>query len=148
MQGRIPGLALGLATAALALGAAPAQAHHSFALFDRDRELTLTGTVHQFEWTNPHAWIEVDVANAAGGADRWGIELNSPNNLARQGWRSTLLRPGDKVTVVVNPLRNGERGGLFLQLTTADGRVLADHFLTRPSAPQAIAQASPISTSH
>lgn len=127
----------GLTALALTLGAAaaPALAHHSFAMFDRDRQVTLTGVVHEFQWTNPHAWIEIDVPNAQGATDKWGIELNSPNNLARQGWRSNLLHPGDKVTVVLNPLRSGEKGGLFLQATMADGKVIADRFLTRANAP-------------
>ena len=133
MQGRI--LAC-LATGLCAL-AAPALAHHSFAMYDREREITIAGTVHDFQWTNPHAWIDVDVPNATGGADKWGIELNSPNNLSRQGWRSSLMKPGDKVAVVLNPLRNGAHGGLFLQVTLSDGKVLADRFLTRSSAPTA-----------
>ncbi len=133
---RIRSLGIGiLGFSALALaGAPPAFAHHSFAMFDRDRQVTLTGTVHDFQWTNPHAWIEIDVPNAQGATDKWGIELNSPNNLARQGWRSNLLHPGDKVTVVLNPLRSGEKGGLFLQATLADGKVIADRFLTRANA--------------
>jgi len=115
-------------------GAAPAVAHHSFAMFDRDRQVTLAGTVHDFQWTNPHAWIEIDVANAQVAIDKWGFELNSPNNLARQGWRSNLLHPGDKITVMFNPLRSGEKGGLFLQAVLADGKVVGDRFLTRANA--------------
>ena len=131
MKGPVLGcLAIGLCAVA-----APALAHHSFAMFDRDRQVTLNGTVHDFQWTNPHAWIEIDVANAGGGVDKWGIELNSPNNLARQGWRSNLLKTGDKVSVVLNPLRSGEHGGLFLQATLSDGKVLGDRFLSRPTAP-------------
>jgi hypothetical protein len=120
-----------LAAAALA---GPALAHHSFAMFDRDKQVTLTGTVHDFQWTNPHAWIEVDVPAAQGGTEKWGIELNSPNNLARQGWRSNIVKPGDKLTVTLNPLRSGEKGGLFLQATLADGTVIGDRFLTRANA--------------
>jgi hypothetical protein len=123
----------GLGVAALAIPAA-ASAHHAFAAFDRDREVTLSGTVHEFQWTNPHAWIEIDVPAAQGGAARWGIEMNSPNNLSRQGWRSSVMKPGDKVTVTLNPLRSGEKGGLFLQATLADGKVLADKAVIRISA--------------
>jgi hypothetical protein len=104
-------------------------------MFDRDKQVTLVGTVHDFQWTNPHAWIEIDVPDGKGGADKWGVELNSPNNLARQGWRSNMLHPGDKVSIVLNPLRSGEHGGLFLQATLADGRVIGDRFLSRPNAP-------------
>lgn len=127
MHGRV----LGILAAGLALVGGPAFAHHSFAMFDRDKQVTLSGTVADFQWTNPHAWIEIDVPDGKGGADKWGLELNSPNNLSRQGWRSNLLKPGDKITVVFNPLRSGEHGGLFLQATLADGKVIGDKFLTR-----------------
>ena len=128
----------GLQVCALAIGAAmaaaPAWAHHSFAMFNRDKEVSVTGTVLEFQWTSPHAWIELETPGAKGATDKWGVELNSPSNLARQGWRSNLLRAGDKVTVVMNPLRSGEHGGLFLQVTLADGRVVSDRYIDRPSA--------------
>jgi hypothetical protein len=103
-----------------------AQAHHSFAMFDQGKEVHLSGTVHDFEWTNPHAFIDLDVQNAQGSQDLWKVELNSPNNLKRQGWKSDALKSGDKVTVVINPLRDGTRGGLFVMVTLPDGRVLGD----------------------
>jgi hypothetical protein len=120
---RIPKPWLGFA--ALALSGA-AFAHHSFAMFDRDKEVVLTGTVHEFQWTNPHAFIEFDVANARGEAERWSVEMNSPNNLARQGWKSSYLKAGDKVTVTLNPLRDGKKGGLFVAIVLADGKVIKD----------------------
>ena len=107
---------------ALAAGTA-ALAHHSFAMFDQKKMMVLEGTVHEFQWTNPHAFIELDVTNA-GAAQRWSIELNSPNNLKRQGWVRTSLRSGEKVKVRIAPLRNGKHGGLFLDLTKPDGKVL------------------------
>src|SRR5262245_22690581 len=97
----------------LILCSSPAFAHHSPILFDRGKRLPLTGTVVEFEWKNPHASIQLDVPNRAGGVDRWRIEMNSPPNLAKEGWKSTLLKSGDKVTVLVNPLQNGEHGGIF-----------------------------------
>jgi hypothetical protein len=103
-----------------------AAAHHSFAMFDQSKNLPLKGTVHDFQWTNPHAFIDVDVPNTTGGTDLWKVELNSPNNLKRQGWKSTLMAPGDKVTVVINPLRDGSKGGLFVAVTLADGKVMGD----------------------
>jgi hypothetical protein len=113
-----------LAAGALALaGGGSALAHHSFAMFDQKKVMTLQGTVHEFQWTNPHAFIELDVASS-GKTQRWSIELNSPNNLKRQGWVRTSLRPGEKVKVRIAPLRNGHRGGLFLDLTKPDGKVL------------------------
>jgi hypothetical protein len=99
-------------------------AHHSPVMFDRSVAKTLVGTVVEFAWTNPHASIQLDVANDKGGVDRWGVELGSPNSMVKTGWRSSILKPGDKVTVVVNPLKSGEFGGIFVSLTLADGRKL------------------------
>jgi hypothetical protein len=110
--------------ALLLLAASAAFAHHSFAMFDRSKETTLVGTVHEFQWTNPHSWIELDVPNDSGSVDKWSIELNSPNNLSRQGWRSDSIKPGDKISVVIWPLRSGEKGGLFISLTLPDGSTL------------------------
>jgi hypothetical protein len=115
-----------LLIAAALLGTGSAMAHHSFAMFDRDKEVTLNGTVTEFQWTNPHAFIEVEVADAGGKAEKWSVEMNSPNNLTRQGWKSTLLKPGDKVSVTMNPLRDGKKGGLFVAITFADGKVIKD----------------------
>ncbi len=108
----------------LVMAAVPALAHHSFAMFDRDKEMVLVGTVHDFQWTNPHSWIELDVPDANGGIDKWSLECNSPNNLTRQGWRSDSLKPGDKISVVVWPLRSGQKGGLFISRKFPDGRTL------------------------
>jgi hypothetical protein len=106
--------------------AAPAQAHHSFAMFDQARQLALHGTIQEFQWTNPHSWIFLDVTDEAGRSATWQIELNSPNNLKRQGWKSDALKAGDKVTVVLNPLRDGKSGGLFISVTLPNGTVLGD----------------------
>ncbi len=111
------------ALAGLASLALPAAAHHSFAMFDQRQVMTLQGTVSEFQWTNPHAFIEIEVPQQ-GGTVHWSIELNSPNNLRRQGWSRTALRRGDQITLRMSPLRNGEHGGLFLDLTKADGTVL------------------------
>lgn len=107
----------------LSMTSAPAQAHHSFAMFDQRQIMTLEGTVVEFQWTNPHSFIELSVPNR-NGATRWSIELNSPNNLRRQGWTRASLRSGEKITLRMSPLRNGQTGGLFLDLTKADGSVL------------------------
>ena len=112
--------ACGLAAAVAAL---PAAAHHSFAMFDQKKVMTLDGTVTQFQWTNPHSFIEMEVPGK-GKASHWSIELNSPNNLKRQGWTRAAIKPGDKITLRMNPLRNGDLGGLFLDLKKADGKVL------------------------
>lgn len=102
------------------LAAVPAAAHHSFAMFDQTKIMTLEGTVQEFQWTNPHAFIEIETQ----GGTHWSIELNSPNNLKRQGWSRTALKTGDKIKLRMSPLRNGKPGGLFLDLTKADGKVL------------------------
>jgi Family of unknown function (DUF6152) len=99
-------------------------AHHSFAMFDRSKKITTVATITQFQWTNPHSWLEIDIPNGAGGTDHWSIECNSPNNLSRQGWHSNSVKPGDKVTIMFWPLRNGDKGGLFIALTLPDGQVL------------------------
>lgn len=112
-----------LGAAAAVLAASPALAHHSFAMFDQRRIMTLEGTVTEFQWTNPHAFIEMDV-RAGGKVTHWSIELNSPNNLKRQGWTRTALKAGDRITLRMNPLRDGEPGGLFLDVRLPDGRVL------------------------
>ena len=110
---------------ALVAGVAPLHGHHSFAMFDTSSQVTLTGVVTTFEWTIPHAYIEVDVPDGAG-TKHWTIELGSTSILMRGGWKFNTLKSGDKVTAVVNPLRNGEPGSLLSRITLADGRMLAN----------------------
>ncbi|HYD24740.1 MAG TPA: DUF6152 family protein [Croceibacterium sp.] len=124
------------AAALLLAAAAPALAHHSFAMFDQRKIMTLEGTVSEFQWTNPHAFIELDVP----GGRHWSIELNSPNNLKRQGWTRTALKAGDRVTLRMNPLRNGNPGGLFLDVRLPDGRLL-DSGLPKNGTPVNVPQA-------
>ena len=104
--------------------AAATAAHHSPVMFDRTISKTLVGTVVKFTWTNPHSAIQLDVANDSGGVDRWGVEMGSPQSMARAGWRSNIIKFGDTVTVVVNPLKSGEFGGIFVSITLPDGRKL------------------------
>ena len=99
-------------------------AHHSYAMFDMSQTVTLQGTIRDFQWTNPHSWIWVDVPGASGATEQWGIEGMSPNYLARRGWTKSTMKPGEKVTISVRPLRNGQNGGMFVRATLADGRVL------------------------
>ena len=106
--------------------ASPALAHHSFAMFDTANKVTLTGAVTTFEWTNPHAYIEIDVPDGKGAVKHWSIELGSPSILMQAGWKFSALKSGDRVTLVVNPLKSGQPGGLLLQATLADGRVLGN----------------------
>ena len=99
-------------------------AHHSYAMFDMSQTVTLQGTIRDFQWTNPHSWIWIDVPNDKGTAEQWGIEGMSPNYLARRGWSKHTLKPGDKVSVLIHPLKGTERGGSFLSVTLADGSVM------------------------
>ena len=105
---------------------APLFAHHSPAAFDRTKKVTLVGTVKEFRWQNPHTWIEVEVPNDKGQIVVWGVELTSPTYLIRAGWKSNIIKPGDKVLVVVNPVRTGEPAGIFVSLTLPDGRELLE----------------------
>ncbi len=90
-------------------------------MFDQSKQLVLKGTIREFQWTNPHAWIHLDVPNPDGVNDTWQVELNSPNNLKRQGWKSSSVKAGDQVTLVLNPLKDGSKGGLFVSVTLPDG---------------------------
>src|SRR4026208_1398843 len=93
----------------------PVVADHSPAAFDRTKKVTLVGTVKEFRWQNPHTWIEVEVPDDKGKPVVWGVELTSPTYLIRAGWKSNIIKPGDKVTVVVNPVRSGEPPGALGQ---------------------------------
>jgi len=99
-------------------------AHHSFAAFDRTKEVTLTGIVREVQWNNPHAWIQVLVTDAKGKQSEWGFECGSPNMMSRTGWTRTTLKTGDKVTVVGNPLKDGRPNASLVRITLPDGRVL------------------------
>jgi hypothetical protein len=104
-----------------------ASAHHSFAMFDRSKETRLEGVVKTFEWTNPHSWIQLLVTDGQGHAVEWSLEGGSPNILGRDGWKRTSLAPGDKVWVLVYPLKSGDPGGSFLEVHKSDGVVLYYH---------------------
>jgi hypothetical protein len=126
-------LSTGFAIAALLLAQATAAAHHSAAGIDRNQSKTVSGTVKEFRWGNPHAWIDLDVANDRGAVDTWSIEMTSPTFLLRAGWRSSTIKAGDKVSVTVRPFRDGTPGGLFVSVTLPDGKVMTE----RPPAPVA-----------
>ena len=108
----------------LGSAAIPASAHHSFAMFDRDKTVTLNGTVKEFEWINPHTWIRILVAGADGKEALWAIESASTGQQARIGWKSDSLKPGDKVSLQMHPLKNGARGGQLVNVTLPDGKTL------------------------
>ena len=115
---------LAIATLVASMSALPAQAHHSFAAFDRGKQVTLTGVVREFQWNNPHTWIQVVVTDDKGRKTEWGLECGSPNMMVRTGWKSTTLKPGDRVVAVANPLKDGRPNGSLVKITLPDGRVL------------------------
>jgi hypothetical protein len=121
--------------------AAPATAHHSFAAFDRTKTVTLTGVVREFQWNNPHAWIQIVVTDPKGRQTEWGLECGSPNMMARTGWKRGTLKAGDKVVAVGNPLKDGRPNASLVTITLPDGRVLGPgdaappRPLSRPAAP-------------
>ena len=126
MQNTITHAALSvvIAVGCVAVNVGPAAAHHSFSPFDMTNQKTVTGTVNKVEWTNPHTWIWLNVTNDQGIVETWGFEGMSPNYWARRGWTRTTLKPGDTITLMFRPLKDGSHGGMFLSTKLADGRVL------------------------
>jgi hypothetical protein len=114
---------ISIAAGALLGAVTPMLAHHSGAGVDRTKTVTVTGVIKEFRWTNPHSWIDLEVTDAKGTAV-WSIEMNPPPFLIRGGWRSSTLKPGDKVSVTLNPIRTGEPGVIFVSVALPDGRVL------------------------
>ncbi len=117
--GHVAAVALFVSTAVSAL-----VAHHSFAVFDHTQTVTVNGTVTKYQWTNPHGFIEMDYRSADGSARHYTIELTSINMLSRAGWTSRSVKTGEVVKAIVAPLLSGEPGGLLLEITLADGKVL------------------------
>jgi hypothetical protein len=111
-----------LAALALAAGTAPADAHHSSAMFDQQKTVTMSGTVRQFFWTNPHCFIQLMVKNAAGQDEEWSLEMTAPMHLQRLGWLKSSLKPGDKITVKIHPMRDGTKGGNVLEAIGPNGK--------------------------
>ena len=110
-----------LALLAALASAAPASAHHSPVMFDQSKTVTLTGTVRLFQWTNPHCYIQV-LVDDGGRQTEWNMEMGAPVYLFNRGWRPSTLKPGDRITITVNPLRSGANGGLVLSVIDADGK--------------------------
>ena len=114
-----------LALAVAVLAPLPLLAHHSYSMFDMNRTVTMQATVVRFKWQNPHAFIEIDAASRSG-TERWAIEMTSPNNLAQEGWKRTSLKPGDRITLYVHPLRSGARGGSYVGVRLPSGATLGE----------------------
>lgn len=103
----------------------PAGAHHAAAGIDQSATVSVTGTVREFRWANPHSWIEMDVVNDNGETQVWNLEMNPPSFLIRAGWTRTTITAGDEVTVVARPMLNGDPGGQFVSIMLPDGRELS-----------------------
>ena len=104
--------------------ASSASAHHSFAMFDQSKQVTVQGTLKELQWTNPHIWVQVIAKDPASGQNvEWSIEGGSPNNLSSKGWSRNVMKAGDHVTIVIHPLKNGEHGGSLMKLTV-NGKTL------------------------
>jgi len=116
-------MALALALAAMGLGA-PAYAHHSTAMFDMEHTQSLTGTIKDFQWTQPHTWIDFEVPLAGGGMEEYGVEGMSPSYLGRNGWSKHTLSAGDKVTLTIHPLKDGRKGGFDASVTWPNGKTM------------------------
>jgi hypothetical protein len=101
-----------------------ASAHHSFAMFDAEKTITLTGTVKEFEWTNPHMWLYVMAPDASGKVVEYPLEMQGPGQSVKNGWKQDSVKPGDKVTVDMHPLRTGARGGQSLSVVLPSGQKL------------------------
>jgi uncharacterized protein DUF6152 len=114
--------AFGLAGMAAALLAAPALAHHSFAMFDQSKVLYLSGTVKEFELVNPHAWLHLVIADPKGEAATWSFEGGSVSQLVRLGWSKEKFKVGDEVEVGFRPMKDGSRGGQIMSVKLADGQ--------------------------
>jgi len=115
--------ALSLAAIAACALAMPASAHHSFAMFDANKSVTLEGTVKEFEWTNPHSWLRVMVPDAKTGKPvLWALELSSPARLTTMGMHRDSVKAGDQVSVTFHPMKDGTRGGQFVQATLPGGK--------------------------
>jgi Family of unknown function (DUF6152) len=119
MNWRIPGFAV----LAIAVFAFQVQAHHSFAMFDHEKKITVSGTLKEFEYTNPHCWLHVNVADANTGRTlEWSFEMGSVGQVAAQGWKVDTVKPGDKITIEAYPMKDGSRGGQYLAAKLEDGR--------------------------
>jgi hypothetical protein len=104
--------------------AGPAAAHHSFAMFDRAREIEVKGTVYEFQYSSPHVWLWIMSKDPGGAITKWGFEGEAPSVLIRKGVKPNTIKPGDLVTVRTNPMKDGRTAGFLLSVTKADGTVL------------------------
>ena len=112
--------------AAALLQAKPALSHHSNVLYEVTKVVTITGTVKEFRWVNPHTWLYMTVDDGKGGKVEWKVEGRAPGILRRAGWKTTSLNPGDTVTVDMSPAKDGTHVGIIARVTKADGSILSN----------------------
>jgi len=118
-------------TAALVVSAMTASAHHSFAMFDLGKDVTVDAVIKEVQFTNPHVWLQIMVKDDKGTETEWSIESGAPGMMLRNGWKPSTLKAGDKVTLTMHPLRDGRPGGSLVKVKVPDGRTLG------PGAPPA-----------
>ena len=123
--------ALGWVAIGISLLTVPALAHHSFAMFDIEQTVEISGTVKELQWTNPHSWLQVMVADDAGKMVEYSLEMSSPGRMALNGWTPRTVVPGDAVTVTLHPLRDGTPGGQFITIKLPDGSVMVYDTIAR-----------------
>lgn len=116
-----------LISCAILLSAAPAVAHHSYAMFDARKQMTLEGTVKAVQWNNPHCFIQVLVPHGAG-TEEWSIEMGSPLHLVRNGWKPGSLKAGDRIAVTLHPMLDGSNGGSYMSVIGPDGKAIGTSF--------------------
>ena len=114
-----------LGAGALVIATAPVSAHHSAAAYDRDADVEVTGNVREFQYTNPHSWLYVQVVDKTGQTVDWGFEAEGPSTLLRAGIKVSMLKAGEKVTVKGHPLKDGRPAAILVSVTKADGSVLS-----------------------
>lgn len=105
--------ALGFACIIIGMYAGPGHAHHSFAMFDHEHPLEVTGVVKEFKYTSPHSLIRLEVKDRDGNSETWNLEGGSPSALTRDGWTSKTLKSGDELQITIDPLRSGAPGGYW-----------------------------------
>jgi Family of unknown function (DUF6152) len=128
---------LAITVIAIAAFVVQAQAHHSFSMFDKDKTITLSGTVKEYEWSNPHCWLHITVADPATGKNvAWAFEMGSITQIAAQGFKVDTVKVGDKVTVTGHPLKDGSHGGQFETVKLPDGRTLKNAVDPGPDVPK------------
>ena len=107
------------------IGSSAVLAHHSFAMFDRSKDMIVTGTVQRVDYANPHVWLTITVVNDASQEALWALEGGNLMGLYRMGWYKDTVQEGDEVTVELHPRVDGDPGGSIMSVTQADGTVLS-----------------------